>query len=141
MSAAEPAASGTPPRVAGSHHQHLTARLTRPAADHVHQLVPFAVESVGANGEASCLELPLNQLRRREVAGGAGSTIAPSREYGTGGGGGLVAVEDDIGGQALGQGPRATLEGKHHEDDREKRRHESRAVDAGLDHCAATYNG
>ena len=121
----------------------LPARGARAAPDHVHEVASRVREALhdraraAAAPEAARLERVGHELGRwpgrracpaRRSGACAAMRVASSVAW--------SAVEQHVGGQSLRQRPRPALEREHRQHERQKRRHEGRAVDPRLDHGA-----
>ena len=147
MSAALPGASGT---LAASRAATITIwrrELPGPAPDHVHELVARVREPLhdrtvpsrlAANPRASKVSATSCAVARSPVEPGAPVGRLggdPRREPG-----GLVAVEEHVGGQPLRKRRGPALEREHRHEQGQERRHERRAVYPRLNHGGSTYN-
>ena len=132
--------------VAGRDDHDLAPRAPGPAADHVHELMTRVREApqirppAAAAAEPAGGERVRHELRRGQITARAGPTVGC-----IGGDAGrqirrLSAVEEDVGGQPLGERPWPALEREHGEHHRQQRRHEGRSVHPRFNHSASTYN-
>ncbi len=133
VSAALPAASGTPVASRAATTTTCWRERAGAPADHVDQLVAVVVEALALDREAAVGERGADLPRDRHVAGRPGAAVGVLGGDPLGLGRRLIALEQHVGGEPLRQRAGAALEREHHQHDREQCRHEGRPVDPGLD--------